>query len=104
MATQTSGPYTAVSGHVRIDEGKRRKTWVAKWRDGAGQHEKRLGPAWTERGRAPEGFLRERQAQAMLEAILTDARRGVVRQQRTGLTFAELAEEWHARGQVERDW
>ncbi|MGH2865061.1 MAG: tyrosine-type recombinase/integrase, partial [Solirubrobacteraceae bacterium] len=97
-------PYAAISGHVWLYEGKRRKTWCAKWRDQHGQHEKRLGTAWTGKGTPPAGFLRERDAQALLDAILVDARRGQLRQERTGLTFADVAEEWFQRGRLQRDW
>ncbi len=72
-------PISSVSGHVKLRVGKRRTTWYAKWRDAQGaQFERRLGPAWTEKGSAAPGFLREKDATAALEAILTDARRGAV--------------------------
>jgi integrase len=87
MAAGTFDPTTPISGHVFLYEGKRRSTWVAKWRDQSGQHEKRLGPAWTGKGTPMPGFLREREAKAMLDEILVQARRGLVRQERTGVTF-----------------
>ncbi|MGA2165085.1 MAG: tyrosine-type recombinase/integrase [Solirubrobacteraceae bacterium] len=104
MATRAFDPYATISGHVWLYEGKRRKTWCAKWRDKHGQHEKRLGPAWTGKGPPAPGFLRERDAQALLDAILVDARRGQLQGERTGLTFKDLAEEWYERGCFERDW
>ncbi len=104
MATRVFDPYATISGHVWLYEGKRRKTWCAKWRDQHGQHEKRLGPAWTAKGQPAPGFLRERDAQALLDAILVDARRGQLQQEHTGLTFRALAEEWYERGCFERDW
>ncbi|HEV3284199.1 MAG TPA: tyrosine-type recombinase/integrase [Solirubrobacteraceae bacterium] len=104
MATRAFDPYATISGHVWLYEGKRRKTWCAKWRDQHGQHEKRLGPAWTSKGPPAPGFLRERDAQALLDAILVDARRGQLQHERTGLTFKEVAEEWYERGCFERDW
>jgi integrase len=104
MASKTLDPHAPISGHVWLYEGKRRNTWCAKWRDQSGQHEKRLGPAWTGKGPPPAGFLREREAQALLDALLVDARRGQLRQERTGVTFAEVAEEWFDRGRFERDW
>jgi integrase len=95
----------SISGHVKLREGKRRTTWYAKWRDARGeQYERRLGPAWTGKGPPPPGYLREREAKAALEAILTDARRGAVEQVRTGVTFALAAEDWIAYGVRERDW
>lgn len=48
--------------------------------------------------------MRERDAEALLDEILVDARRGQLRQKRTGLTFADVAEDWYARGPFERDW
>lgn len=55
-------------------------------------------------GAPPQGFLRKRDAEALLEEILVDARRGQLRQQRTGVTFADVAKDWYARGPLERDW
>jgi hypothetical protein len=104
MSTKTLDLAAPISGHVWLYQGKRRETWCAKWRDHAGQHEKRLGQAWTGRGRPPQGFLRRREAEALLEEILVDARRGQLRQQHTGLTFVDVAEDWYARGPLERDW
>jgi integrase len=77
---------------------------VAKWRDAAGQHKKVLGRDWTDKGPPPAGYLREKEAQAALQAILTDARRGTVEQLRTGLTFDLAAEQWLAWGVRDRDW
>jgi hypothetical protein len=98
-------PDASVSGHVKLRSGKRRRTWYAKWRDAHGnQVERRLGPAWTEKGPAPHGFLREKDANAALDAILTDARRGAVEQARIGLTTSALADDWISYGIHERDW
>lgn len=97
-------PTSTISGHVRLREGARGGVWYAKWRDASGQHEKRLGKDWTGKGRPSSGFLREKEAQTALQAILTDARRGAAHQARTGITFADVAEEWFARGRLERDW
>jgi hypothetical protein len=77
---------------------------VAKWRDAAGQHKKVLGRDWTDKGPPPAGYLREKEAQAALQAILTDARRGTVEQLRTGLTFDLAAEQWLAWAVRDRDW
>ena len=103
MAT-TYDPYAAVSGHVFLRAGKRSGVWYAKWRDTAGQHQKRLGPAWTKPGKPGPGFFRERDAQAVLDELLVEARKGQVHQQRTGVSFEGVAEEWYGRGQLERDW
>jgi hypothetical protein len=97
-------PSTTISGHVRLREGKRGGVWYAKWRDASGQHEKRPGKNWTGKGKPSPGFLREKEAEAALHELLTDARRGVGHQTRTGVTFADVAEQWFERGRLERDW
>lgn len=51
------------------------------------------------------GHVRLREhASAAFQAILTDARRGIVHQARTGVTCREIAEALFARGRLERDW
>jgi integrase len=104
MASRTLDPHASISGHIWLYEGKRRNTWCAKWRDQRGQHEKTLGRAWTGKGAPPLGFLRRRDAQVLLDELLVDARHGQLRQERTGLTFTDIAEEWFQRGRFERDW
>lgn len=81
-----------VSGHVVAREGKRGPLWYAKWRDVDGQHQKALGPG------------SRREAQADLEAILTDARRGALRRVRVGLMFSDIAAEWLRHGELGRGW
>ena len=98
-----SSPIT-ISGHTHLRPGKRGGVWYAKWRDATGQHEKRLGKDWSASGRPAPGFLREKDAQAALDAILVDARRGAAAQGRTGVTFKDLAEEWYSSGKLKRDW
>jgi len=93
-----------ISGHVRLRAGKRGGVWYAKWRDASGQHEKRLGKDWHATGRPAPGFLREKDAQAALDAILVDARRGAAAQGRTGVTFKDVAEDWYGSGKLKRDW
>lgn len=85
-----------VSGHVFRVERKRGPQWYAKWRDENGQHQRRVGPAWTGRGRPPEGYFTKVTAQAALDAILADARRGQLTGQvaRTKTTFTEAAAEF----------
>jgi integrase len=105
MSPVTAPPIASVSGHVKRRVGKRRTTWYAKWRNAQGeQFERKIGLDWAERGPPPPGFLRDKDATAVLEAILTDARRGALEQTRTGLTTLTLAEEWIAYGIHERDW
>jgi integrase len=70
-----------VSGSVYI---RRRKgstsgpLWYAKWRVDGRQFKRRIGPVWSARGVPPEGYFRKAEAQQVLQAILTDARRGIV--------------------------
>ncbi len=85
-----------VSGHVFRLEGARGPRWYAKYRlpDGR-QVQKALGPAWTARGRPPDGYLTKRTAEAWLRDVLDQARRGTLPGLvRTGVTFADAAEEW----------
>lgn len=59
------------------------------------QVQKKLGPAWSGRGRPPAGFFTKRLAEAWLDDVLAQARRaelpGMVR---TGATVADAAAEW----------
>lgn len=82
-----------VSGHVKLVKRKRGDKWYARGRIGDEQFNRRLGPAWTERGRPAEGYFTEKTAQAALDAILTDARRGA-NAPRSGATFADAATEF----------
>jgi integrase len=93
-----------VSGHVFSREGKRGTVWYAKWRDVEGQHQKKLGPGWTAKGAPPVGYLRRREAQAELEAILVDSRRGALRRVKVGLLFRDVAAEWLRHGEPGRGW
>jgi integrase len=104
----------AISGHLRLREGKRGATWYAKYRgparlpDGSliwKQTEARIGPAWTKGGgRPPDGHFTRRTAQDWLEAKLTDLRRGVGIASAGGAaaTFADAAAEWYRHGCHER--
>jgi integrase len=103
-------PIRPVSGHVFVRNGARGVVWYAKWRDQHGQHQRRLGPVWPGKGAPPEGWFRPRtrtgrtpaDVTAALEALLTEARRGALRQARSGVTFADAAEEWLRHGEHER--
>jgi integrase len=93
-----------VSGHVFRCQRKRGPVWYAKYRlpDGR-QVQKALGPEWTGNGRPPAGYLTKRTAEAALQAILTDARRGTLPGMvKTGVTFADAAEEWYRHGRDEQ--
>jgi len=84
------------SGHVFRAERARGPVWYAKYRlpDGR-QVQKKIGPAWSERGRPPAGYYTKRQAEEWLRGVLDDARRGaLVGLVRTGATFADAAAEF----------
>ena len=91
-----STPYRPPSGHVfRLDR-VRGPVWYAKYRlpDGR-QIQRKIGPAWTERGRPPAGYVTKRGAEAWLRDILDQARRGTLPGLvRTGATFADAAAEY----------
>jgi hypothetical protein len=77
-------------------ERARGPVWYAKYRlpDGR-QVQKKLGPAWTERGRPPAGYFTKRQAEDWLRDVLVSARRGTLAGAvRTGATLADAAAEW----------
>ncbi|MBO0768068.1 MAG: site-specific integrase [Solirubrobacterales bacterium] len=84
------------TGHVfRVDRAKG-PVWYAKYRlpDGR-QVQKRIGPAWTDRGRPREGYFTKRTAEAWLYDVLAAARHGTLAGMRSGgATFAEVAAEW----------
>jgi integrase len=84
------------SGHVFRTERKRGAVWYAKYRlpDGR-QVQKRIGPAWSERGRPPAGCFTKRLAEDWLRDVLHQARRGTLAGMvRTGATFADAAAEF----------
>lgn len=92
MSTSARHP----TGHVfRVDR-TRGPAWYAKYRlpDGR-QVQKRIGPAWTDRGRPAAGFYTKRTAEAWLAERLDEARHGTLPGMvRTGATFADAAAEW----------
>jgi len=93
MAVQAPRP---PSGHVYRVDRTRGDVWYAKYRlpDGR-QVQRRLGPAWSERGRPPAGYFTKRTAQDALRAILDEARRGTLPGTvRTGATFGDAAAEF----------
>jgi integrase len=85
-----------VSGHVfRVDRA-RGPQWYAKYRlpDGR-QVQRRIGPAWTARGRPAVGHFTKRSAEAWLDRALAEVRRGEHADSiRTGATVADAAAEW----------
>jgi len=85
-----------ISGHVYRVERTRGPAWYAKYRlpDGR-QVQKKLGPAWTARGRPAAGHFTKRTAQAWLDDVLAQARRGELQGMvATGATVADAAAEW----------
>lgn len=91
-----AAPAQPISGHVILRQGKRGGVFYARYRlpDGR-QVKRRIGPAWSGRGRPAAGFFTQRTAEAELEAILTDARRGTLEgMKRSGATFADAAAEF----------
>jgi integrase len=94
-----------ISGHVFKRKGKRGVVWYAKYRlpDGR-QQKKRIGPHWTEKTAAPEGYFTKASAQAFLDTLLSQARQGTLPGMvRTGKTFREAADEWLAYCENVRD-
>jgi integrase len=85
-----------VSGHAFLVQRARGPQWYVKFRlpDGR-QVQRRLGPAWTGRGRPAAGYLTRRWAQAVLDELLAQARAGTLPGMiRTGATFAQASREW----------
>jgi integrase len=73
------GPLRDPTGHVFRADRARRAVWYAKYRlpDGR-QVQRKIGPAWTERGRPPAGYFTKRTAEAWLRDVLDQARRGTL--------------------------
>src|SRR5579859_6855486 len=91
-----AGPRRPPTGHVfRVDRA-RGPVWFAKYRlpDGR-QVKKKVGPAWTERGRPPAGYFTKRLAEDWLRDVFDEARRGTLPGMvQTGATFADAAAEF----------
>jgi integrase len=84
------------SGHVYVREGTRGKVWYAKYRlpDGR-QVKKRIGPAWTGRGRPEASTFTKRTAEEWLGAVLAEARAGTLPGLvQTGVTFEAACVEY----------
>jgi integrase len=82
-----------VSGHVFRVARRRGPVWYAKYRlpDGR-QVQKRVGPAWTRRGRPAAGYFTKRDAEGCRRDSLDDPRAGAF--QRSPVTFDRAAAEW----------
>lgn len=95
MLDQTNRPAT---GSVYRLSRKRGDQWYAVFRAQGVQVRKRLGPAWSGKGRPPAGYYTKRTAEAELRRILGDADRGIGVAPRTGATFRNAAEAWYRHG------
>ena len=84
------------TGHVFRVERASGPVWYAKYRLPEGrQVQKKIGPAWSERGRPPVGWFTKRTAEAWLRDLLDQARRGTLPGMvRSGVTFDNAAAEW----------
>jgi integrase len=84
------------TGHVFRRQGARGDVWYAKYRlpDGR-QMQRRIGPAWTARGRPAPGYYTKRSAEGWLAKLLDEARRGELPGMvQTGATFADATSEY----------
>jgi integrase len=91
-----AGDLRPPTGHVFRVERASGPAWYAKYRlpDGR-QVQKKLGLAWTGRGRPPAGYFTKRLAEDWLRGVLEEARRGTLPGMvRTGATFADAAAEY----------
>lgn len=65
--------------------------------------QKKLGPAWSERGRPPAGYFTRRTAEDWLRSVLDEARRGTLPGMvHTGATFADAAAEYLRYCEIDR--
>jgi integrase len=93
-----------VTGHLRLRRGKNGATWYLRYRlpDGT-QRQRRLGWAWEQDGRPPDGYYTKRTAKEALRETLVKAARGELPGQRkTGATFADASAEFLRFCQQER--
>jgi hypothetical protein len=81
-----------ISGHVFRVERKRERSGT---RSDGRQVQKRMGPAWSRRGRPPAGYFTKRLAEDWLRDVLDRGRRGTLPGLvRTGVTIGEAAAAW----------
>ena len=86
-----------VTGHISLRDRDSGSVWYAKYRLADGrQVQRKLGPAWTEKGRPRDGYFTKKTAQEALDALLSDARRGTLpdSRARSGKTFGDACAEW----------
>jgi integrase len=84
------------SGHVFCVQRQHGLVWYAKYRTGIGlQIQRKLGPAWTRRGRPPAGYLTRSSAERWLCVTLEQIRvRTMPPMAGTRASFTAAADEW----------
>jgi integrase len=71
-----------VTGHLKLRRGANGATWYLRYRLGDGrQRQRRLGYAWEEPGRPPDGYYTRRTANEALQETLVKARNGELPEQ-----------------------
>ena len=80
------------TGHVKLIDRKSGPKFYAKYRANGEQTTRLIGPAWSKRGRPPEGHFTRAMAEVELHRIMDDANTSRVTQ--SGVTFAAACNEW----------
>jgi integrase len=94
-----------VSGNIYLAQRAKGPVWYWRVRlPFGGEERKAIGPAWSGKGRTPDGYFTRRSAQAALDARLTDLRRGVGIPTRSRATFRDAAEHWYSSRSKEENW
>ncbi len=86
-----------VTGHLLLRERRQGPVWYLHYRlADKRQVQRKLGPAWTEKGRPADGYFTRKMAEAALRAVVVDAERGTLAgsQPRSGRTFEDACAEW----------
>jgi integrase len=86
-----------ITGHVSLKQRRGGALWYVKYRLADGrQVQKVLGPAWANKGRPKDGYYTRKTAEESLQALLADARRGILPDShaRSGHTFGEACSAW----------
>lgn len=94
-----------VSGNIYVTERQRAgKVWYLRARLGDGREvRRRIGPDWSGSGRPAAGHYTRKTAQAVLDELLVEARRGTLPiREKSGATFADAAAEWLRYAEQER--
>jgi integrase len=80
--TGCNGHQGRVTGHLKLRRGANGATWYLRYRLGDGrQRQRRLGYAWEEPGRPPDGYYTKRTAEEALQETLVKARNGELPEQ-----------------------